>query len=259
MWPLPGAVGKPDVSLNWFARKVPGASIPVKISSALHRIYLLLAKPTAPWVNETPWVAALEIACGWANGTANVDDAAGAITEKYFNCGVLSYDTLGGSTFYTDYYTTFYLKEMIDRLNGGIGLGGKVNCTDSATVVSTFANLLGCDLWQSQMGNNFYLNPILAIGTVVWEPPFGGSGFSYHEVAWKGACLQNDRLFDGCLQVDGDADPTTAPHAGLLPKNMIFGDCTTMNYRLRLCPATAGGCTVCAPLAGGSKRRRTVS
>ena len=258
MWPLPGTVGKPDVSLNWFARKVPGASILVKISSASHRLYLLLAKPTEPWVTETPWVAALEIACGWANGTSNVDDAAGEITERYFNCGVVSYDTVQGATAYGDYFTNFNLRAMIERLNGGFGLGEKVNCTDSACTVSTFANLLGCDLWQSQMGSYFYLNPILAIGTSVWQPPFDG-GFSYHEVAWKGACLQSDRLFDGCLCVDGDADPTTAPQIKLLPKDMVFGDCATMDYRLRLCTTNGNGCPTCIPKAGASRKRRVLT
>ena len=75
-------------------------------------------------------------------------------------------------------------------------------------------------------------------------------GFSYHEVAWKGACTENDRLFDGCLMVDGDDDPTTAPHTWLLPTNMLFGDCTTMNYRLRLCPPDPDGCAKCQPQSG---------
>lgn len=258
MWPLPSTVGKPDVSLNWFARKVPGASIPVKISSAIHRLYLLLAKPTEPWVTETPWVGALEIACGWASGTSNIDAAAGKITEKYFYSGKVSYDTIQGNTFYGfNGLSGFLLSQMIDRLNGGLGLGEKVNCTDSACTVSTLANILGSDLWQSRMGSGFYMNPILAIGTNVWEPPFWG-GFGYHEVAWKGACLQNDNLFDGCLCVDGDNDPANAPHTALLPVNMLFGDCATMDYRLRLCTTAANGCPICTPTAGWSRQRRSI-
>lgn len=87
MWPLPGTVGKPFVTLDWYARKVPGPSIPVSVGSTSHKLYLVLAKPTQPWVTEIPWVAALEIACGWAAGTATVDEAAGRITERYYNCG----------------------------------------------------------------------------------------------------------------------------------------------------------------------------
>ena len=80
--------------------------------------------------------------------------------------------------------------------------------------------------------------------SIIFQHPFNGK-FNYHEVAWKGPCTENDHLFDGCLKVDGDADPTTAPHTPLLPKNMLFGNCVVMNYRLRLSPPTADGCGNC--------------
>jgi len=142
-------------------------------------------------------------------------------------------------------------------MNGGIGLGEKVNCTDSANTVSTLANLLGCDLWQSRMGYSFDLNSMIAIGYTTWAVPFNGS-FSYHEVAWKGACTVAENVFDGCLKVDGDADPTSAPRTPLLPVNMLFGDCTAMTYRLRLCPPTAGGCDACQPQPGTTRQRRPI-
>jgi DNA-binding beta-propeller fold protein YncE len=255
MWPLPGTVGKPDVTLDWYARKTPGAAVPVLVGSASHRLYLLLGKPTAPWKAETPWVAALELSCGWADGAATVDDAATLITERYNGSGRVSYDTVNGSTFYGS--TSYNLTEMLDRLNGGPGLGGKVNCTDSADTVSTLANLLGCDLWQSRMGWYFALNQVIAIGYSTWAVPFG-SGFSYHEIAWKGACTENDNLFDGCLKVDGSTHPTMPPHTPLLPTNMLFGDCTTMNYRLRLCPPTPDGCVKCQPQPGTTRQRRPI-
>ncbi len=160
MWPLPATVGKPVVTLDWYARKSPGPAIPVSIGSTSHRLYLVMAKPTQPWVTEIPWVAALEIACGWAAGAATVDAAATRITERYYNCGMVKYDDISGATCYGS--VTYMLSEMIERLNGGPGLGQKVNCTDSANTVSTLSNLLGCDLWQCRMGWYFNLNPILA-------------------------------------------------------------------------------------------------
>jgi hypothetical protein len=255
MWPLPGTVGKPDVSLDWYARKAAGAAVPVAVGSAIHKIYLLLGRPTAPWQAEVPWVAALELACGWAAGAGTADEAAALITERYNGSGRVSYDTVSGATFYG--FTSYNFTQMLDRLNGGAGLGGKVNCTDSADTVSTLANLIGCDLWQSRMESSFALNPVLAIGFSTWAVPFG-FGFSYHEVAWKGACTQNENVFDGCLKVDGDADPTTAPHTPLLPTNILFGDCTTMNYRLRLCPPGAAGCGACVPQPGTTRKRRPI-
>ena len=104
------------------------------------------------------------------------------------------------------------------------------------------------------MTSMFRLNEVIAIGYTTWAVPFG-FGFSYHEVAWKGACTQNDNIFDACLKVDGDADPTTAPHTALLPLNMLFGDCAAMNYRLRLCPPTADGCVNCQAQPATRQRR----
>jgi hypothetical protein len=132
-----------------------------------------------------------------------------------------------------------------------------MNCTDSADTVSTLANLVGCDLWQSRMESGFRLNEVIAIGYSTWAVPFG-FGFNYHEVAWKGACTENDNLFDGCLKVDGDADPANPPHTALLPTNMLFGDCTTLNYRLRLCPPTSDGCVNCVPQPGTTRIRRPI-
>jgi hypothetical protein len=256
MWPLPATVEKADVSLDWYARKLPGPAVPAPVGSAVHRLYLILGRPTPPWTVENPWVAALELACGWAAGTATADFAAARITEGYNGSGRVSYDTVSGATMYG--FDTYKLTQMIERLNGGYGLGEKVNCTDSANTVSTLANLIGCDLWQSQMQSDFALNPVMAIGYSIWAVPFG-FGFSYHEVAWKGACGINDNVFDGCLKVDGDVDPTTAPHTPLLPTDMLFGDCTTMSYRLRLCPPGAAGCALCQPVPGSTRKRRPIT
>ncbi len=225
-----------------------------------HRIFITLEMPSLPWVQTTgstslPWTDALEIACNWASGATEADAAAALIAERYNACGVVSYDTVSGATFYG--WGAYNLTEMIERLNGGMGLGGKVNCTDSANTVSTLANLIGCNLWQSRMGWGFDLNPIIAIGYTTWAIPFSGS-FSYHEVAWKGNCTLNDHVFDGCLHVDGDADPSTPPHTHLLPTNMLFGNCITMNYRLRLCPPTLTGCARCEPQPGTTRQRRPI-
>ena len=250
MWPLAKAVAKPDVSLDWYARPATTPAAPAGIGYALHRLYVPLEYPVAPWGDA--WVAAFDLACGWAAGATTLDGAAGLITERYNSSGRVSYDTVQGATMYGG--TTFSLSQMLERLTGGFGLGEKVNCTDSADTVTTLSNLLGCELWESRMESGFYMNPIIAIGYNTWAVPFWG-GFGYHEVAWKGGATANDRLFDGCLKVDGDADPTSDPRTPLLPINMLFGDCTTLDYRLRLCTPATNGCAQCQPQTSTRKRR----
>ena len=142
-------------------------SVPCPVGSASHRLYLPLATPTAPW-SPPYWVAAFDFACGWASGATTQDQAAGLVTEHYNGSGMISYDTTDGATFYG--ISTFELGEMLERLTGGPGLGGLVNCTDSANTVTTLSNLLGSDLWESRMAETadlaggFELNPIIAIG-----------------------------------------------------------------------------------------------
>lgn len=251
MWPLAKAVAKPDVSLDWYTRAANVPAVPAAVGSEVHRLYAPLEHPVEPWTGEC-WIAAFELACAWAAGATTLDDSAGLITQRYNGSGMVSYDTVQGATAYGS--STFSLSEMLERLMGGPGLGEKVNCRDSADTVTTLSNLLGCELWESQMASGFYMNPIIAIGYNTWAAPFWG-GFGWHEVAWKGGATANDNLFDGCLKVDGDADPTTAPHTPLLPINMLFGDCTAIKYRLRLCVPGPTGCGACVPQSGTRQRR----
>ena len=123
MWPLPWTVERADVSIDWYARLTPGPAKTAAIGSAIHRFYIILARPTAPWTKQAAWVAALDLACGWAAGANNVDEAAGRITERYNGSGFVKYDTVYGGIFYGS--PTFNLTEMLERLNGGVGLGRK--------------------------------------------------------------------------------------------------------------------------------------
>src|SRR6266851_4168247 len=88
-------------------------------------------------------------------------------------------------------------------------------------------------------GPGFALNDLLGIGSSVWQPACGWAAFNYHEVAWEAACTANDDVYDACLQVDGDGDPTTAPHVPLLAQDLRFGDPGDLVYRDRL--ATPAG------------------
>ncbi|HET9342900.1 MAG TPA: hypothetical protein VFO25_08305 [Candidatus Eremiobacteraceae bacterium] len=230
-----------------------------------HRIYVLLDVPTVPWQqapydvgnSHLPWCDVLDYACSWAAGSGSTDEAAAAVTRSVFNLGpsVVTYDCPGGGA---SHYSAgnFSCSAFLERLKGGVGLGIYVNCSDCATFVSSFANILGCDLWQSRMGNYFDLNAILAIGSSVWQTACNWGSFSYHEVAWTGACDVNDDVYDGCLEVDGDNDPTAPPHTPLLPTKLRFGNPGDLQYRDRL--AAPSGRANCNPLVATRVRRQVV-
>ncbi|MFL6233641.1 MAG: hypothetical protein ACJ76N_10950 [Thermoanaerobaculia bacterium] len=261
-------VGVRTTTWRWQYRRSGGAW--TDFETTQHRIYVVVETPKSPWNQapynsgntQLPWTEVLDYACRWGLLARTADAAAAGVTRGVYNLGpaVITYDCPGGgSTHYS--WGSFDCTRFLERLKGGVGLGLYVNCTDCATILSTFANALGADLWQSRMEPpgapwSFGLNPMLGIGSAVWQPCCGWSGFSYHEVAWKGACTATEEVFDACLQVDGDADPTAPPHVPLLPVSLRFGPVGALLYRDRL--ATPAGRPHCEPNPASRQRRIVV-
>jgi len=237
---LPSAVSVSDVTWSW--RRKLWWIFSSKFDSSAHRFYVLKDEPKEPWKQspypdgQNPWTEALDHACSWAGGETTTDGIAARITE-HVNTGPYAYDQNGGATHYGTYLPRRYnLSAYLDRLNGGWGNGSVVNCTDCGMSVTTFANLLGCELWSSRMGWYFSLNPIVAVGSPGFACPSWGCSFSYHEVAWAGSAQSNEAVYDGCLKVDGDVDPVNAPHTALLPINLTFDNPAALDYHERLVP-----------------------
>jgi hypothetical protein len=261
-------VGIGNIAWQWQYRVTP--ELPWQnFATSRHRIYSLLQTPTAPWQQfpftrentQLPWTDVLEYACRWATGARAPGVAATSITREIYQLGesILEYGCpIGAMTQYALFY--FDCTGFLERLSGGYGNGQYVNCSDCATIVSSFANALGCDLWQSRMvpqiGLVFPTNPILGIGGKRWERPCGFVGFTYHEVAWQGAALANDAVFDACLLLNGSSNPTQAPFVPLLPANIIFGLPGTRRYLDRLVPPLAQSNCVPQPLL---RQRRVVA
>jgi hypothetical protein len=239
-----------------------------------HKIYTLLAVPASPqpypWQQtpyhpsntQLPWSDVMDYACDWAFGATNPDEAAARITRAVNNLGPAFFRyacEVGGLTQYTDLlYPNFYCSEFLEHLGGGVGRGWLVNCTDCSAIVSTFANILGCQLWQSRMYTDFQLfalNPIRAIGIDQWQPACGWPGFGMHEVAWEGNCTSDEEVYDACLEVDGGADPTRPPFIPLLPANMRFGRPGDGLYRDRLAAPRDNGREKCEPRPETRQRR----
>jgi len=250
------------------------------MTTSKHRIYTVLSTPTMPWKQspdpletQLPWTEALEYGCAWAAGKANENDAFGAVTEKIYSGYGLHYDTVQGASFYTNQAGaagwTFLLTRFLDFLGGGVGAGPVVNCTDCATFVSTFGNLLGGSMPASVMGQpgvGFDCNKIQAIGSTSWAYPFGTikGHFNYHEVAWKSPSGYRQVIFDACLKLDSSNNPwnwgSGTTHTPKLPENMKFTrqplpttlpiatPFTDQTYRERLAMNTAAGITACMPV-----------
>ncbi|MEN8184143.1 MAG: hypothetical protein ABFS46_16580 [Myxococcota bacterium] len=275
-----GAAGvrREDIEWRWKYR-CPGESGWRDADVTRHRIYIVLETPKAPWdqtpgSTSNPWTDVLDYACAWADGESARDTAAGAVTEDVNGALALTYDMASGASKYTTPAAGQYFEctQFIDYLENGTGLGNVVNCTDCATIVTTFANVLGCDLHASRRQSYFDLTPIKALGQAACGCPNWGCGFSYHEVAWKGAGGESDELFDACLQVDGDTDPWSPPHTDLLPVNVPFTSLpgaplpiptplSAATYRERLCTNDVGGigsCNATSPWGGSNNGRRTV-
>ncbi len=213
-----------------------------------HRVYLILEVPKLPWLQtpfsvantQLPWTDVLDHACHWAQGARRRKDALRLITESVFRLGpkVVSY---GCPIFALTQYSLIYFDctAFLDRLAGGYGNGPYVNCSDCATIVSSFANILGCDLWQSRIGpaigTFFNTNPIRVIGYPDFSLPCGiATGFQFHEVAWGRECGFDDPIWDACVLVSASFNPSLPPYLPLLPADLPFAGTFGYDYRGRL-------------------------
>lgn len=255
-----------DIEWQWMYRCI-GHRKWHKMDKTRHRIYTVIKEPVMPWKQQpypntqNPWTDVLDFSCEWAQGNNLLDAAAAAITTKVNQpVGIFEYDIPGGgASHYSGFATTdlFNCTAYINRLNGGPGNGKYINCTDCASIVGTFSNILGCELWESKMGWGFDLNEIISIGSTIWAKPWG-DGFSYHEITWKGSALLNDQIFDACLKVNGnenDATRTPDPLIKIpnLPLNMSFDDPASFDYREKLVPPSSIG--NCLPRPAEKTRR----
>ncbi len=250
-------VSSSTTTLVWQCRLRPSDNW-LHLTTTSHRIYTILVIPKCAWRQQPfdgrniqlPWTEVLDYACQWASGAKELDEAAGRITEAVFELGksLVGYD---GPPTYAD--LTFDCASLLSLFRDDKGLGQRLNCSDCATIVSTFANALGCDLWQSRIGSGtFVTNAIRLIGL----SSFARVDFNYHEVAWKDECSFNNDLFDACLELDADEDPTRPPQTGELAIQTVFGTSMRGNYRFRLAPPpTHDEPDFCVPTPEERRRR----
>lgn len=246
-----------DIVWRWQFSLSPGSW--TDFATTTHRIYTVLCMPTLPWHPDSsvssntqqPWAEVLDYACRWADSAGNTDDAATLVTHSVSSLGstLVKYDNPNsGSTGFT-FGDSFDCTDFLTLLRGQKNKHGSgVNCDDCAAFVTSFANILGCDLSEAEMGLDIPLNPHQRIGL----PGLFKSFFSHHTVAWKGACGEDDELFDACVKLDSDAEPAVSPHPLFVPARIPFGRMHEHLYRFRL----ASDENRCIPTPGSARRRR---
>lgn len=225
------AVGRYDQQWRWTFEVGSGERwtlLPGYVETS-HRFYGFAAWPILESESLPPaaWVEVVDAVTQWVDKTANAGEdtvvASKIVEGTYYSLGLV-YDRNSGASAYTDYAgreafdgATFDLVRFLRRSRGNV-----INCSDAASIVGTFANMIGVDLRYHILRNDdrgFDLNFIRAIGTADFsETPFtsGRGGFSYHAVVGP----EDGTIYDGTLALDGDGTPTAMPARELLPRAM---------------------------------------
>jgi hypothetical protein len=216
-----------------------------------HKVYLVVDMPSGPWDQspagnntQLPWTDALDKACLWALGAKTKDEAAERVTIAVNTQPNQSYTpiTIFGSSAY-------HLSSYLNQLDGGAPF--QLNCTDCADAVTTFANLLGCDLFEGRFTNMTTRKFLTLNGNPAVEADWQSWGWIYHEICWLHQMGQNELIYDGCLQVDMDNNYADLVHVAKHPVKMRFGMNDPNDYRYRL--VASGNATV-----QNSPQRRSV-
>lgn len=220
---------KSDVSWRWQYRIGTGAWR--FLARTPIRVYCTPKKPNAPWdlsafdLRANPWTDALDFACQAANwyGIDEMDGLAASLCELLNPGGIapnpfrLAYTVNDpGTPHYTTTDGALDLSALFERYKGGAGNGELVNCDDCAGLVVSFANLLGCDLYEQYILTSA-MHPVIPIGEGQWwtsglgfQPSFGAAGdgiLTYHRVAWRGSNADDALVFDITWLLNGFADP----------------------------------------------------
>ncbi len=229
--PVP-AVDRYDVTwaFSFEARPVGGEWQPMPGTFPIGvRIYGLAGVPVFGYATlpHRTWVDVIDRITGWIDGTATTpSETAALLVQHIYEDTNLRYDTASGASFYTDYpgrgfeSAVFSMQDYEERANGRI-----VNCSDAASILSSYGSMAGVDLryhiLTSRFGLSvgFDLNFIRAIGMPAFDDtPFdsGRGGFRYHAIVGT----PDNRTWDATLALDGDANPAASPFEMLLAQSL---------------------------------------
>lgn len=177
-----------------------------------------------------PWVDVVDTITRWVHGTASDQAGVGtAIVRGVYEESGLRYDRVSGASVYSDYLDgwgggIFDMQAFQERRNGSV-----INCSDAASIVSSYANMIGLDfryrILTHRSASGFRLNYLRGIGATDFTfSPFesGRNTFRYHAIVNS----RDVRTWDATLAVDSDGVPAMAPFTmqyvtGLLPATYL--------------------------------------
>ncbi len=224
-------VGINTIVWSWKFRVPPGTDW-IPLVETAHKIYSVIDLPQPPWSQDTtsgdntqlPWTDVLDVACDWAASAQNVDQATEKITREVNNLGrgLVIYQPGPATYALANFDCTNFLK----LLSRQTAMCHCLNCSDCATIVSSFANILGCKTREVYFPSAFDTNPIILIGKTSPAPDH----FENHEVAWNGI---SGSVFDACLQLNQSPG---GKFQALLPANLPFSLRVGLSYKPLLDP-----------------------
>lgn len=228
----------------------------VEFGMTHHTTYVVLDIPQGPWQQspfagntQLPWTDALDKACLWALGAMTKDEAAERITIGINTRPNQSYTPVTIFGFWPPYQLTAYMNHLDS------GMPFSMNCTDCADAVTTFANLLGCDLYEGQFFNMVTRKFLTLNGNPSVQADWVSWSWGYHEICWLGGAIgPNELIYDGCLQVDMDNNYVDLIHIAQHPVKMRFGTSGLNDYHYRLVDPAHGAATL-----GTMTQRRSVA
>lgn len=194
-----------------------------------HQVAIVLATPQTPWTTATPtcettwplWEV-LQHACTVARGADTLPEAAVRIAKAVFG-------VWGGHYYKWHPFTETFASDIGDPLAFDcvrfLGLIGtqppaapeRVDCSDVATILSTFASILGCQIQQLAL-KELLCDKVKLTGHDEW---LDETDFPLHEVAVSVPMSPDPEVWDGCLLVSGDQTIEPGdPQIPLLPAGL---------------------------------------
>jgi hypothetical protein len=197
-----------------------------------HEIAVVLETPQPPWTavmaapagTSLPWWEVLRYACDAAHGAATLDEAAGRLTGTVFGKWGGKYYRWNqiAETFASDAGDplAFDCRRFLELLDDPPPATPEiVDCSDIATILSTFASILGCPIQQVVLEDELRCRMVRMVGH--GEGEWKVREFPIHEIAVKVPLVTSPDVWDGCLMVSGD-DPIGPgiPTSALLPSGL---------------------------------------